>query len=157
MPTPSQIRTANPATTPLDGTEILHAEQSASSVGVTVDEIAERTRVYLPIEIAMFVAGKPLDSELLFRYKTSRAFRIPASATGSLAEAAVASAASVVFSLQKNGVGFGTVTFATSATGAYTVAANTDFVVGDVLSLVAPVTADTALSDIGFTLKGVAQ
>lgn len=154
MPTPSEIRFNLLPTTPLDGTEVMHAEQAGSSTGVTVDEIGERVKLTIPVVIPVFVPGVPSASDLVFRYKIAFGFTIEATAPDSLAEAEVASTGTVSFDLQKNGVSFGTVAFATSDTGAYTVSFDAVFAPGDVLSVVAPATPDATLADIGLTLVG---
>jgi 1-aminocyclopropane-1-carboxylate deaminase/D-cysteine desulfhydrase-like pyridoxal-dependent ACC family enzyme len=107
-----------------------------------------------PYDIYVFVQGKPTDAELVCRAVAAKAFTIPAGGTGSQATSRVASAASKVFDLLKNGVSFGSVTFATSATGTYTIGSSTSFAIGDVLTITAPATADSTLEDVSLTLAG---
>lgn len=106
-----------------------------------------------PYDIAGSMLGKPANSAVISRMVAVRAFRIPASATGSLSKSAVAATASTTYSLQKNGVQFGTMVYsAAGTTGAFTVASNADFAIGDVMTVVAPATADTTHADMEFTL-----
>ncbi len=101
----------------------------------------------------IFISGKPLDSELVFRWQAVRPFALPAALAGSYGSAAVASTGTIVFSIRKNGTQFATLTFTTSATGVFSGSA-VDFAVGDILSIIAPPAADVSLSDININLRG---
>ena len=105
-------------------------------------------------DIGFFVAGIPLDAEVVGYLVATRAFRIPASGTGSRAKAATASTGNVVFTLKKNGTSFGTVRFNISATATFTIATATSFAAGDVLTIEAPSPADTTLATVGINLVG---
>lgn len=114
-------------------------------------ELASLAKGY---DVAIFVQGKPTGGELVLRLEVSRAFTIPASATGSQASAGTTSAGNVSFNLLKNAVSFGTCAFNTSTTGTFTVSSDTSFVAGDLLTITAPATADGTLADISITLVG---
>jgi hypothetical protein len=59
-----------------------------------------------------------------------------------------------VFSIEKNGVAFGTMTFAASGTTAtFAAASQADFVAGDVLMVVCPADLNS-LADLGVALAG---
>lgn len=105
-------------------------------------------------DVSLYVQGTMTNSELVLRLEAGRDFTIPAGATGSQASAGVASTGNVSFDLLKNGVSFGTVTFNVSATGSFTVASDTSFLAGDVLTITAPATADSTLADVSITLAG---
>jgi len=95
------------------------------------------------------------NSEKLFVVAIARTVVFPAGVSGSEAVVGTAPTADAVFSLQKNGVQFGTVTFAASATaGTFSVASDTTFAPGDVLSVIGPATADATLADVSITLRG---
>jgi hypothetical protein len=107
-----------------------------------------------PLDVAVFVQGKPTNAELVARLEVPRAFTIPASATGSQASARVASTGNVSFDVLKNGVSFATVVFNVSATGSFTMASSATFAAGDLLTITAPATADATLEDISITFVG---
>lgn len=104
--------------------------------------------------IVMFVSGKPEDAEKLFIMKSVVDFQIVEDFIGSTAIAEVASVGTVVFSITKNGVEFGTITFTSSATGVFASAADTTIAIGDVFGIIAPATADGAMQDISIAING---
>lgn len=106
------------------------------------------------MDLSLFVAGAPTDSELVLYFIAVRDFTLPASLTGSYAHAGTASTGSVSFALTKNGGSIGSVSFAASATGTFTFASDTSFTAGDNLKMTAPATADATLADIAFSFKG---
>src|SRR3990167_1292164 len=75
--------------------------------------------------------------------------------TTSRAKSDVAATAQAVFSLRKNGVEFGTITFAAaSTTGVFAAASETIFVDGDELDVVAPSVMDATLRGLKFLIAG---
>ena len=73
----------------------------------------------------------------------------------SYAYAAVAPTGGTSFEIQKNGVSFGSISFAgASNTGVVAVGADTSFTAGDQLSIVGPVTPDGTIDQIAITLLG---
>lgn len=114
---------------------------------------------YLPsataYETAAFIAGKPGTSEIVGYLVASRAFTLPASLTGSYAKANTAATAQTDIDIQKNGSSIGTIRFAAAgSTASFIFASPASFAAGDILKLVAPVSQDATLSDIGITLVG---
>ncbi|MCP5364122.1 MAG: hypothetical protein H6905_02620 [Hyphomicrobiales bacterium] len=108
-----------------------------------------------PYDIAAFVEGTMDDGETVVRHVAARAFSLPADMTGSVLTAGSAATAETIVSCEKDGVQFGTITVAASATsGTFTAATETSFAVGDVLTIEGPATADASLADIAITLKG---
>lgn len=108
-----------------------------------------------PIALSAFVGGKPTASETVTLIAVPVACTLPAGLTGSIVKAGVAATASAALSLRKNGVQFGTATFAAGGTTATLAAATaTTFAVGDLLAIVAPASADATLADIASTLIG---
>lgn len=124
----------------------------ADNVQDAIDELIDRTSLAV-YDISFWASGLMENNERLFRLVASRQFNIPVGAPGSVAVARVAANAETVISLQKNGVPFGTITFAAAGTtGTFTIAGTTVFNPGDFLDIVAPSTADTLLRDTAITL-----
>jgi hypothetical protein len=105
-------------------------------------------------DIGVFIAGAPEDAELVLQLTAVRAFSLPAALTESYGSAVTASTGTVAFSLRKNDTEFGTLTFTASGTGVFAAASATSFALGDVLTILAPATADATLADISINLKG---
>lgn len=106
-------------------------------------------------DLAGGVMGRPDGNATILRFPTPRAFSLPAALTGSRAVVGVAPSVDSVFSLKKNAVQFGTLTFlAGQVVGVFAAALATAFVGGDVLTVVAPNPQDLLLADLGFSLAG---
>jgi hypothetical protein len=108
-----------------------------------------------PYDIATQFSGKPSASAVMLKFNAVRAFSLPANMAGSYLKAGTAATGSSAFSLQKNGSTFCTVTFAAAGTTAsFGSASAQTFAIGDVLSIIAPGTADATLADLTVTLLG---
>jgi hypothetical protein len=102
----------------------------------------------VPYDLGIQILGKPDASAVVARFVAPRAFEIPAAMTGSIAKAATVGTGAVVLSVRKNGVEFGTVTFAAgAASGTFAAAAKASFAIGDIFTVVAPATADATFGD----------
>ena len=67
----------------------------------------------------------------------------------------VATGAGQTYDLQKNGVSFGSITFAIgSNTGTVTIGASTSFTAGDRLEIFGPASPDGVLDEVAITLTG---
>lgn len=102
--------------------------------------------VFLPIPV--------LANAVAFDFVVPRAMRIVAGATGSLAEAGSAPTAAIqTYSIRKNGVEVGTITYAIgSTTGVFTLASEVTFAAGDNLTVV-PTTVDDDFTTATFTIR----
>jgi hypothetical protein len=107
-----------------------------------------------PFDLGFYFEGLLTNSEKVARYVFNRSVTFPASLTGSNATADVASTGTVSFALNKNGSSIGSVTFTASATATFTFASPVTFAAGDVLTVVAPATADASLADVQINLAG---
>lgn len=108
-----------------------------------------------PFDLTAFYPGVPSASAIVTRVPVARAVTFPSGLTGSIAKSRVAATAQKIFDVQKNGVSVGSITFAAGATTAtFTVASAITLAAGDLLSIIAPSTADTTLADVGIVLAG---
>lgn len=103
-------------------------------------------------DIVFQMEGVSTASEIIGRFGAVRAYTIPANCAGAYAEADSAATASTVFLLKKNGTQFGTMTWGIGETVATIVSDETAFAIDDLLTWVAPGTADATLSGIGVTI-----
>lgn len=123
-----------------------------ANVQAAIEDIAARTSLGV-YDIAFWAGGLMENAEILFRMAVSRTFWIPVGAPNSVADSRVAANAQTILLMKKNGVQFGTITYAATGTdGVFSVAGETIFNVGDILTIEAPATADTALRDTSITL-----
>ena len=108
---------------------------------------------FLAYDIAGGISGRPDAGAVLLRLPTPRRINFPIGMTLSRAVLGVAPAAIAVFNVQKNGVTFGTITFAAaSLVGVFAAAVAVDFAETDILTVVAPAPQDLLLADPGFAL-----
>jgi hypothetical protein len=110
-----------------------------------------------PFDVHCFYPGIPGASAIVLRVPIARAVTLPANFSGSYFSASANATGSTVFDVQKNGSSIGTVTIGaggTTATFATSGGASASFAAGDVLSVIAPATPDTTLSNPGFVLAG---
>lgn len=107
-------------------------------------------------DITFWQEGKPDESQVLLKVKMPRAILFPTDFAGStVAPADVAATADAIFSIQKNNVEIGTITYAASSTaGTFSSIGPWSFAVGDLLTIVAPATQDATLTGIAVCLKG---
>lgn len=102
-------------------------------------------------DVGIYVGGPTfISNEVLFAHSVDVAVIFPANFASSVAKALTAPTGSPVFSLQKNGVEFGTLTYS-GGTGTF-VSPETSFVPGDVLTLVAPTSPDATIAHLAITL-----
>ena len=106
----------------------------------------------LPYDISVSVSGKPAASEYLLRLVCVRAFSLAIAAATQKAIALTAATASTTLTVSKNGTSIGTIVFAAAGTTGTFSGTTTSFAVSDVLTISAPSTADTTLSDVGISL-----
>lgn len=107
-------------------------------------------------DAAFWDPGRALAGEVVFKAVFGRAVTFPVGLANSRATADVAATgASSIWSIRRNNVQFGTMTFATGAsTATFAAATATGFVAGDILTLVAPNPRNATLSGIAGVLAG---
>lgn len=106
----------------------------------------------VPYHLGLYLEGTYAADKVVAKFIAPVAITLPASLAGSYAKSEVAATASTVFSVNKNGSGIGTMTFAISATTGTFAGAGASFAAGDVLSVVAPATPDATLAGLHTTL-----
>lgn len=109
---------------------------------------ADTTTVYdLPVSIG----GFPDEGEVFPIVTEVRNTRLPAGLTNSRFYIATNPSATMTFTIQKNGINIGSVSFSTLGVPTVTFASLVNFVAGDRFSLTAPTPQDVTGSDVSFT------
>lgn len=104
-------------------------------------------------DVAFYFPGAPADDAIISRVVIPRACYLPSGGTDSRANAGTAATGSTTLTIRNGSTDIGTIVWSASGTvGAFTVAANRTLAAGDVLSVVAPSSADATLADISITL-----
>src|SRR5208282_4437256 len=107
--------------------------------------------------VPVFAAGLGTNNQILLNIGLTSILVFPAGAPGSTATASAPATASTVYSLNKNGTTFATVTYgAGSSTGVFVQSADANFANSDILSVQAPATADTTLAGVSMSISAVA-
>lgn len=105
-------------------------------------------------DIAIDVPARPASGGVLGKWVAPSLVTFKAGLVESAADADTPATGEAAFSIRKNGVEFATATFdAAGTTATFACATDTEFVSGDVLTLVAPVR-DETLANIAFTIVG---
>jgi hypothetical protein len=110
-------------------------------------------------DVVNFDTDRPADGELVLKMVFTKTVTFYAGLTDSKAAADTGATLSALYTFKKNGVSFGTATFAAAGSGGpqtatFASGADTTFAAGDVLTIFAPSTRDATLSGIGITLSG---
>lgn len=105
-------------------------------------------------EIGNWDTDRPASDEEIISWIFTTDVTFPAAFLGSRAKARVASTGAAVYSIQKNDVEIGTITFTSSVNGVFALASETSFAAGDRLSVVAPDPRNATLSGVVVTLVG---
>lgn len=160
------INGATAKTTPVDADYVGLMDSAASNIlkKLSWANIKATLKTYFdtlyaaaaqPFDLTAFYPGVPTSSAIITRVPVARVITFPASLTGSVATARVAATAQTDFDVQKNGSSVGTIRFAAAGTSATFIAASQIVTAaGDLVSIIAPATADATLADIGFVLTG---
>ena len=104
-----------------------------------------------PYDIGLYYSGEIPAGMILLRYPLPRAVSFDFGGGDSQAVAGVGATGSPVFSIKKDGSEVGTITFSGAAG---TFSGEASFTAGEVLTVVAPASADATLAGIGFALSG---
>lgn len=108
-----------------------------------------------PFDVQAFYPGTLPAQAVITRIPVARTVTFPLNLGGSFATASFGATAIAYFTVRKNDVTVATVTFAPGQlTGTFSSTAAFDFFPGDTLSIVAPLTPDITLADVGFAIAG---
>lgn len=124
----------------------------ATDVDAALDEIVAGTLLGQFI-INFYAQGLLEGGEQIFRLGATQTFTVDTDTSAFVADCSNAPVSEVVLSLRKNGVQFGTITFAGAATtGVWSIPGETTFNADDIFSVYAPADADTAMRDLVISL-----
>jgi hypothetical protein len=111
--------------------------------------------IFSRYDILMDDPGQPGSGEQLLKWVAPSVVTFRAELAESRARADIAATAAATYALRKNGVAFATMRFAAAANAAtFTLAADTPFAAGDVLTIVAPNPRDATLKGVAATIVG---
>ena len=106
-------------------------------------------------DVALWASSRPDSGEHALKVAIPTAVTFYTNLSDSAAKCGTAASADAVFSIQKNGSQFATLTFHNgSSTGVFTNVADVVFAAGDLLGIIAPNPRDATLADISVTLTG---
>lgn len=110
----------------------------------------------VPYDIGVFIPGLTTASQLCLQFTAPRAFRFPDNFSGSDANTGTNPTASAVFTILKNAVSIGTLTFNTSGVPTFATSGSgyETFAAGDILTITSQVTPDATMANISISLKG---
>lgn len=104
-------------------------------------------------DIYAYLPGTFTSLEVVISVPLVRRVIFPANLVGSLVYSGVAATGGVFFTLSKNGVSFGTLTFGAGSTVASPLATKTIFEAGDIFTMTAPLAPDATLENISIGLR----
>lgn len=127
---------------------------SAASMNVPLGQLDAKlvelaTVIY---ELGGCFENKPVSSEVILRVPITRVITFPVGMDESRMVSEYSATASTSFSIRKNGVEFASATFAAGANYATFTGNLTSFTDADILTVVAPPSADATLENIGWCL-----
>ena len=110
---------------------------------------------HVPFFLSTFVSGVPPINSPIYTYIATHGFLLPTDLAGTSLTFAINPSSPMSFSVDKNGVSFGTINVSTLGVVTLTATA-TSFAIGDTFSIITP--ADLfGIADIAFSIAGTAQ
>lgn len=145
--------------TPSTGNVVVYAKQDGFMY--SKDDLGTETQLggggSTPYDIGGLIDGVPAGSAIVLNHVAVRTITMADEFAGSRATAQIAATALTTFSIRRNGIAIGSLSFAALATiGTFTntVVGTETFSPGDVLTVHAPALADATLADISITFFG---
>lgn len=124
---------------------------NGSDVQSALEEVSFRTNLGI-YDIFLYAQGPIDNGETLFSIITSRPYWLPAELPGTVAVCRINPNAATDLTFRKNGDFLGTVTFQSDGSVSKSFAGDVHFEEGDILTIVTPAPADTAIRDITLTI-----
>ena len=107
-----------------------------------------------PYKVGFFFTSTPASSETLLMHVCAAAFSLSINFAGSQGYVGTNPTSSATLTVKKNGSSIGTIGISTSGVVTFSAGSATSFAAGDLISVVAPSTADATLANCAFTLLG---
>lgn len=146
-----------PAAATVSLTDLAALTQGSSGPGTGVGRKATLEQILTlataqPYDIAMFSPGAPSGSQLLAKLSFTRIVTFPLGLPTSQAGCVAAPTAAVALSILQNGNPIGTINYSAGAVaGSFTFTSEVTFNPGDVLTVIAPATADATFAGPNWT------
>ncbi len=153
-----------PTNTSLIGQTVYFKFQSFNIYGSATQDISTCTGFpytvtglgrQVPFTIQASATGTLSANQSVLRYIVTGNFYIPAVLAGTVASEGTAATSTATFTLNKNGIAFGTIAIAPNGAVTLTATSLTNFTAGDVLTLTAPSTPDPTLANVAFGIGAV--
>ncbi len=153
-----------PTNTSLIGQTVYFKFQSFNVYGSATQDISTCTafpyRVtglgsQVPFTIQASASGTLSANQSVLRYIATNGFYVPAGLAGTVVSEGTAATATATFILAKNGTSFGTIAISPSGNVTLVSASQANFVLGDVLALIAPASPDPTLANMAFGIGAV--
>jgi hypothetical protein len=137
-------------------TVIPSAIELVYSNGTSIEAISTISAIGFPYDLHFFYPGIHGAASTMSMLVMMRTVLYTATLAGSYCKSLIAATSSNVFSIKKNGTEFATATFAIGATSAtFTMASDTTFNAGDILTVVSPAIPDATLAGISLNITGL--
>ena len=109
-----------------------------------------------PYDLICALPGKPTAGATVFLFTASRAISFAANFAGSFGSVGTNPTSTAAYNVRKNGTSIGTISISTGGACTFTSSGGTvqSLAAGDRLTITAPGTQDSTLSDAAFTLAG---
>jgi hypothetical protein len=105
--------------------------------------------------VGMFIGAKPTSNEILQSHVFTDDVQFPINFAGSAINIGINPTASFTLSIFKNTTVIGTIGISSAGLVTWSMVTSTTFVTGDLMIIKAPAVADTTLSNVSVTLKGL--
>ena len=153
-----------PTSTSLIGQTVYFKFQSFNLYGSATQDISTCTAYpytvtglgsQVPFTIQASASGTLSANQSVLRYIATGSFYIPAGLVGTVVSEGTAATNTATFTIAKNGTAFGTIAIAPNGAVTLMASSQINFILGDVLTLVAPSSPDPTLANVVFGIGAV--